>query len=357
MTEGSKGTVGEPTPRTAEWADTIVETRPLPRKRRPLLAAAAGVALAALFAGVVWFAMHRAPLTPAPAPAPEAPGRALSDQQLEHMVAQAHEQTEKDPRNITAWAMLAHSYDMLGRFAESSKAYAKLVELRPGDAQVLADYADALGVANGRTLAGEPTALIDKALALDPKNVKALTLAGTAALEEQHFDKAVEYWERARALSHDARFTQQIDAGLAQARALAKGKPASEVLASAAAQAPKPAPGKAFVAGRVSLSDDLRAKAPPDAVVFVFARPIQGSRMPVALLRKHVRDLPLDFTLDDSMAMVPAAKLSKEPVVVIGARISLRGDVMPQAGDMEGWSAPVNVGARGVKLEITEVIK
>jgi len=114
---------------------------------------------------------------------------------------------------------------------------------------------------------------------------------------------------------------------------------------------------QAVLTGRVSLADELVSKAAPDATVFIFARPVKGSRMPVALLRKQVRDLPLDFRLDDSMSMVPSVKLSQTPMVVIGARVSKRGDVMPQAGDMQGWSAPVAAGTKGIKLEISEVIK
>jgi len=89
----------------------------------------------------------------------------------------------------------------------------------------------------------------------------------------------------------------------------------------------------------------------------VFARPVDGSRMPVAILRRHARDLPLDFALDDSMAMVPDARLSRVARVIVGARISRRGDVAPQAGDMQGLSAPVDVGTRGIKLEISEVLQ
>ncbi|MGZ5241289.1 MAG: c-type cytochrome biogenesis protein CcmI/CycH, partial [Caldimonas sp.] len=117
------------------------------------------------------------------------------------------------------------------------------------------------------------------------------------------------------------------------------------------------ASGPAVVAGRGTLADDLVAKAPPDATVFIFARPAQGSRMPVAIVRKRVRDLPLDFTLDDSSSMVSDVKLSKMQTVVVGARVSARGDVMPQPGDMQGWSAPVPVGTRGIHLEISEVLK
>ena len=290
--------------------------------------------------------------------AEEKPVRALSDEQLQRMVEQSSAQVKKAPGDAAGWAMLAHSYDMLGKFAESSKAYATLSRLLPNDAQVLADYADALAVANGRSLAGEPTALVKKALALDPRNLKALALAGTAAYERKDVAEAIGYWQRALAASPDPAFREQIEGSIAEARATTGGGQASAASAVvpmvAAASAPA---GRAVVAGRVSLADDLAAKAAPDATVFIFARPAQGSRMPVALLRKRVRDLPVDFTLDDSNAMVPDAKLSQVRTVVIGARISTRGDVTPKPGDMQGWSAPVPIGTRGIRLEISEVLK
>ena len=126
---------------------------------------------------------------------------------------------------------------------------------------------------------------------------------------------------------------------------------------AATPDAPKLPADQAVLTGRVSLADELASKAAPDATVFIFARPVKGSRMPVALVRKQVKDLPFDFRLDDSTSMVPTVKLSQTPTVVIGARISKRGDVLPQAGDMQGWSAPVAVGTKGIKLEISEVIK
>ena len=291
----------------------------------------------------------------APASGPAVPSaRALTDEQLERMVAQSRQRVQQAPQDVAAWAMLAHSYDMLGKFSESSKAYGQLARLMPKDAQVLADYADALAVANGRLLAGEPEALVRKALAIDPHNVKALALAGTAAFEKQDYDEAVARWQAARDAARDPQFIAELDASLATARASAKGLPAP---VAAAASGPAVASASAVVSGRITLADDLQAKASPDATVFVFARPVSGSRMPVAILRRHVRDLPLEFSLDDSMAMVADARLSKVSSVVIGARISRRGDVAPEAGDMQGLTAPVTVGTRGVKLEISEVLQ
>ena len=79
--------------------------------------------------------------------------------------------------------------------------------------------------------------------------------------------------------------------------------------------------------------------------------------MPVALMRKKASDLPLNFSLDDSMAMVPNMNLSTQSQVVVVARISLRGNVTPEAGDLQGVSAPVAVGTKDIKLEIGEVLK
>lgn len=335
------------------------------------LVAAIAIAAAAAGAFHLWAsrAGDRSPAPVAAAPvaspsSPAAPGsgedkplRALSEEQLQRMIKDAGEQTRKTPGDAAAWAMLAHSYDMLGKFAESSKAYATLARLLPKDAQVLADYADALAVANGRTLAGEPVELVTKALLIDPKNVKALALSGTAAYERADYAQAVDFWERALAAGPDPSFRQQIEGSIVAARSASPGKAASAADASVASAAPAGAAGPAVVSGRVTLADDLVAKASADATVYVFARPADGSRMPVALLRKRVRDLPLEFSLDDSNAMVPDVRLSRVQTVVIGARISRRGDVMPQPGDMQGWSAPVPVGTRGIRLEISEVLK
>jgi tetratricopeptide (TPR) repeat protein len=109
---------------------------------------------------------------------PAASGRSsLSAEQLQRMVDQVSRQVAADPRDASAWALLAHSQEMLGRYREAAQAYAKLAALRPDDAQVLADYADALAVAQGRRIEGEPAQLIDRALARDPRNLKALALA------------------------------------------------------------------------------------------------------------------------------------------------------------------------------------
>jgi cytochrome c-type biogenesis protein CcmH len=111
------------------------------------------------------------------------------------------------------------------------------------------------------------------------------------------------------------------------------------------------APG-AKIAGTVKLEPTLAAGVSPDDSVYVFARPADGSRMPLALLRKQVKDLPLAFTLDDSMAMSPSMKLSDHGQVIVGARVSRSGSAMPQSGDLEVVSQPVALGSSGLSLVI-----
>lgn len=117
------------------------------------------------------------------------------------------------------------------------------------------------------------------------------------------------------------------------------------------------APGAAQVSGRVTLAAELAGKARPDDTVFIFARAAGAdSSMPLAVLRKQVRDLPLDYTLDDSLAMTPSATLANVTQVVVTARISRSGDAMPQAGDLSGQSAAVAVGARDVQITIDRIV-
>jgi cytochrome c-type biogenesis protein CcmH len=120
--------------------------------------------------------------------------------------------------------------------------------------------------------------------------------------------------------------------------------------------APAKAPVVAKLAGTVTLAAGLKGKASPDDIVFIFARASEGPPMPLAVLRKRVRDLPVSFALDDSMAMAPSLRLSAFPRVVVGARVSKSGNAVPQPGDLQGASGVVANDASGVKVVIDAVV-
>lgn len=128
--------------------------------------------------------------------APAATAGERSQQQIEANVAALAKRLEQSPNDVQGWTMLARSYLSVGKFDEASKAYAKLTELKADDADAWADYAIAVAMAQGQRLEGRPAELIEKALELDPKNLKALELAGNAAFEAKNYKRAIEYWER-----------------------------------------------------------------------------------------------------------------------------------------------------------------
>ena len=208
-----------------------------------------------------------------------------------------------------------------------SAAFTRALQLSPDDAQILADQADVMAMLQGRKLEGEPLRLVERALKNNPSNLKALALAGTAAFERKDFAGAIKYWGLARAVAPpDSEFAQGLERGLAEARAAAGGSATAARPAAAPDAAPTvAAAGVGSISGRVSLSPALAARVAAGDTVFVFARAAEGPRMPLAILKRSVGELPLSFTLDDSMAMTPEFKLSKFPSVVVGARVSKSG--------------------------------
>jgi cytochrome c-type biogenesis protein CcmH len=269
------------------------------------------------------------------------------------------EKVAKSPADPEALLMLARTYSDLGRFVDAAKTYESLTKLVPDEAWIWADYADALAMTHN-TLMGTPTKLLEKAIKLDPNNLKTLALSGTAAMERGDYAAAVRHWEKLLKLvpaeNPDA---QMIREGVRQAKQLLAeskgGKAALEQINEAAAQ--PQSSGKERISGTVSLSPSLRGQASPEDTVFVLARAAQGPKMPLAIIRKQVKDLPLQFSLDDSMAMSPEVKMSNFDQIVVVARISKSGNAMPQPGDLQGMSEPLKPGSKGVSLSIDQVVR
>jgi cytochrome c-type biogenesis protein CcmH len=349
-----------------------------PAQRRPPFRLMAGLAAVIVVVATIGYILTRTaePVTNAgdEAGAPDAAAavtapHATNSEQMGAMMDKLAARLKDNPGDAAGWAMLARSYGVLGRSTEAVEAYAKALDLSKTDSGLMVDYADALAVKNNRVLAGEPMKLINRALKIDPRNVKALAMAGTDAFDRKDYRGAVKLWERVVEFGGaDNLFVQQIQGALAEARKLA-GLPASARPASSSAAAvavpggvapadaaPTSAPNGS-IQGTVTLAAALSREAKPEDTVFIFARAAEGSRMPLAILRKQVKDLPIAFNLDDSMSMSPAANLSKAGRVTVGARISKSGNAIPEKGDLAGQSAPVTVGAKGLKIEIKDIVK
>lgn len=292
----------------------------------------------------------------------------VTPQEVEAMAAKLAARLEKEPDNVDGWVMLARTYYALNRHADAARAFDRAIAIIPANADLLADYADSLGAVEGG-LRGKSLELIERALKADPTHWKALALAGTAAFNRKDYKGAVAYWERMKAtVPPGSPIAGSIDSSIAEARELGGLKagpvaanPPPAIATSKAPAGPAPAtqaaalPG-ATVGGTVSLAPALAAQVAPTDTVFIFARASEGPRMPLAILRKQVRDLPVAFTLDDSMAMAPNFALSKFPSVIVGARVSKSGNASPQSGDLEGLSPAVRIGATGLAVVIDRTL-
>jgi cytochrome c-type biogenesis protein CcmH len=267
------------------------------------------------------------------------------------MLDKVRQKTEENPNDGEAWLMLAKTHSVMEQWPDANKAYARAVQLQPKNATALAGYAESLAILNGRVLQGQPAELIRQALAINPKEPKALELAGIGAFQENNFAQAAYYWKQLlNQLPPDSPYAMDIAVAMKEAKERAEtafGKPLDKVLGS----------DKVVVQtinGKVEISPKLKDKVPANATIFLFAKPLEG-RMPVAAIRSEASKLPLVFELNDTMAMNPEMRLSTLKEVTLTARISMSGEAMAKSGDLEGTLTPVKVGAKDIKLVIDTV--
>jgi cytochrome c-type biogenesis protein CcmH len=278
------------------------------------------------------------------------------------MIAALEDRLKKNPDDIPGWHMLARSYGATGQYGEAARIFAKISELLPGDAGVLADYADAYAMTQGGNLQGKPQELINQALKLNPREGKALNLAGSAAYQAQDFARAAAYWRSLlQLMSPDDAYGDQIRAAIRDAER-AGGLAGLDNLSVASAQS-SPAQAvetktgtAAAISGTVSLSGELAGKVAPGDAVFIYAQMPKGPKMPIASLKIEARQLPYRFTLDDSLAMTPNDKLSNHAEVMLSARVSKSGQAMTQSGDLLGRVSPVKLGQQDVAIVIDKVL-
>ncbi len=334
--EASEG-AERPSGRSAQSASA----KPPPRA----LAWAVGLALPAAAVGLYLFLGEPRALDPArlTAAAGDAERGGFTMAQIEAMVEGLAQRLQEQPDDLEGWRMLGRSYAALGRLDRAARVYEQAVARFPADPDLLADYADVLAMLQGGSLEGRPVELLRRALALAPAHQKALWLMGTAAYERQDYAEALGYWRRLQQLlPPGSREAQAMAANIAEVQRLMGG---------VAGEGQARAEAKAQVNGVVELDPALRGQVSPDDTVFVFAKAPEGPPMPLAVLRARVRDLPLRFTLDDSMAPTPMARLSDHREVVVAARISRSGEALPSSGDLEG-STVAQVGGEAVRVLI-----
>lgn len=330
---------------TTRFGHELAQNTPPPEAssdRPRLIAAFVLVASVPVIAGGLYVLLGN----PAAMTAPTAAEASLANPQITAMVDELAKRLQANPEDGEGWALLGRSYRVLGRYDVAVLAYSEAAKRLPASAPLYTEWAEAVAQTQGRSLAGQPTELINRALALDPAYAKALALGGAAAMERNDRPTAAALWTRLKAaLPPDSPQVAQVDAMLAR------------LGETPAAKGATPSGATSAVEGRVELDSKLAGSVAPGDTVFIFARDPDGPRMPLAAMKVAVSELPKAFALTDAMAMSPAATISKAKTIVVEARVSKSGNASPQPGDLAGTSAPVAPGASNVRVTIDRVIR
>jgi cytochrome c-type biogenesis protein CcmH len=297
---------------------------------------------------------------------------------LDELAADLRARLATDPKALDGWRLLGRAELARGRPDAAREAFERALALAPDDAQARVDLADAMAQAQGAVLEGRPIELIREALKLDARNPKALALAGAYEVSRRDYAAAIGLWTRLlEVLPADSEQAKQVAGFVADLKAgrapqvgprdaapqAAPGGAPPPATAAGAAAAPAVAGGPGALRGRIELERRLEGRPRPDDTLFVVARTIDDTGRPVgppvAVLRARAGDLPLEFTLDDRMAMSPAARLSAVAPgtqVVVLARVSRSGEAGAKPGDLQGASAPVRPGASDLRVLIDTVV-
>lgn len=282
---------------------------------------------------------------------------------------------QENPKDIEKWVLLSRSLAVQRDFPAAADALRKAVALSPEHPDLLADLADIVAMVNGRSLAGEPSELIARALKSDPKHPKALALAATAAMQAGDKAKSLALWTTLRnSYQGKPEDIAKIDEIIAQIKtqSLPQLMAKSGMASATSAPSPSPSPSKTTsetasspsgmthkrITGQVVLPSALVAQVKSSlnaqSVLYVFAKLEAGPPMPLAVMKIDPQTLlsgrPVTFTLDETMAMSPQLSLANAEVVKVEARLAFSGNAIKQSGDLSAVANQVAVGAQGVTL-------
>lgn len=339
-----------------------LENRPAPARwrHRPWLARASALAVAVLLP-VAAFALYLQvgdPQAAARLAQADEVGHGGADAQVEAMVEGLARRLRAEPRNVPGWVMLARSYETLERYDAAAQAYSQaLAGARLGEpdkeleARLLADMADALGSAQGGDLQGRAGAAIEEALRLDPRQHKALALAGSAAVRQGDFALAATHWRALLAqLEPGSDIALRVQDDLLQLETLdASAPPPAAPAAPAAARA-----DANRLSGEIHWPGSIRAMAlPPEAKVFVIVR-AAAQPQPVAVLRLPASPLPTRFALDAAQLLNPAVVIADFGALQVSARLSPSGAALAAAGDLRSEPLTASPGDSALRLEMPQ---
>ncbi len=291
-----------------------------------------------------------------------------SEGSIEEMIRKLALRLQENPEDAEGWFLMGRTMMVLDQYRHAVTAFENTLDLVGEEPSLLLALADALAMAEGGTMAGQRTKeLVERALELEPANVTALWMAGMVSEERGDYAAALRYWQRLLPLlRNEPEEAAQIEQWIERVRAkLAVSESAAAGAEDASSAPPLPSraedavsdPTTAGVRVQVVVAAELAGQVAPSDTVYLLARPVDGSRVPLAAMRRRASELPLDAWLSDRDAIMGESKLSDHQQVIIVARVSRSGDATPQSGDLVGSSEAVAVGeAAGVEIVIDQLV-
>jgi cytochrome c-type biogenesis protein CcmH len=274
----------------------------------------------------------------------------------DQMIKLLESHLQRNPEDANGLYFLANSYLANTDYQNAVTAFERLYLMTGDNTQVMLAYADTLVRMNNGSFAGRATDLIHRVLSVDPGNYTALLFAGLAAEETGNYRDANGFYSKLLpALENQPEMLQTINL------LIANNKTMMGMAGSAEPTADETTPMADDPAGsiklQVSVSAELIDQYGPDDTLFIYAQAAQGSPMPLAVVRVRADGLPMQVTLDDSLAMIPTNRLSNHEVVRIQARISKSGNAEPSSGDILGVLEQVSVADTNIiDLVINQVV-
>ncbi|MEE9452217.1 MAG: hypothetical protein V3V61_05620, partial [Gammaproteobacteria bacterium] len=216
-------------------------------------------------------------------------------------------------------------------------------ELDVADIETMMQYAQALYFVQAGDLKGQPRILLEEIIEKVPDHTEALNLMAAGAYQQEDYVVAADYWQRAlNAYPYEDENKEALREALATAQKQLQQANNVVQQEDSAVQ----------LDVRVQIADAVSALVVPEDTVYLYAKAVDGPPMPLAVVQMQVKDLPQIASLDDSLAMMPAARLSQFAQVVIYARVAKAGQAEAQSGDLIGQSVVVNVAEANERIEI-----
>ena len=293
--------------------------------------------------------------------------------ELAAMADKLERRLSSNPDDADGWFLLGRTAINLQEYGRAARAFGKVSELVPNEPAPAIYQAQAEFLAADRSVTPGVKATVDKALSLAPDHPVMMEMLAVDAFEKGRFQEAMDLLVRGLPQVTDPQQRSYFQEGIARAAAQL-GVPVPEIATAAPPMpagggfaggpqgagpmgpnqmggggGPAPAPTGAWIEVDVSLKPGL--SLPRDAVVFVTARGIGGTPMPLAVQRLTVAELPARVRLDERSAMNPQMTIATAQRVAVSARVSRSGTAMRSADDVEVVSGPLDVsGGKGVGI-------